>query len=258
MRVRPRGNLPTDMLNLKAPVSARGRSVQVRRLVDRLVCAMTDADYQLINLRYSCPLLRREDLLTGKVPTAPTISSMIGGLQAQEALKLIHGMPVAEGAALVFNGASNQFYKTNFQHREDCLSHETYDAPIELPLSVREHTAADLFSAVHEHLDGDRTLKLSLDRDLVVSIDCAACEVSQSVLKPIQLVGMSQAKCPECKQPARPNTEHVVHQGSDLANEKLADLGVPPYDIVRVGDNQQEQVFLLSADREQVMHPTRL
>ena len=51
---------------------------------------MTENDYRLINLRYSCPLLRREDLLAGKVPTAPTISSMIGGLQAQEALKLIH------------------------------------------------------------------------------------------------------------------------------------------------------------------------
>ncbi|MBV8488154.1 MAG: ThiF family adenylyltransferase, partial [Planctomycetaceae bacterium] len=36
-------------------------------------CAMTARDYQLLNLRYSCPLLRREDILAGKVPTAPTI-----------------------------------------------------------------------------------------------------------------------------------------------------------------------------------------
>ena len=40
-------------------------------------CAMTENDYRLINLRYSCPLLRQEDILAGKVPTAPTISSMI-------------------------------------------------------------------------------------------------------------------------------------------------------------------------------------
>jgi hypothetical protein len=50
---------------------------------------MTENDYRLINLRYSCPLLRREDLQAGKVPTAPTIASMIGGLQVQEALKLL-------------------------------------------------------------------------------------------------------------------------------------------------------------------------
>jgi adenylyltransferase/sulfurtransferase len=88
-------------------------------------CAMTENDYRLINLRYSCPLLRREDLLSGKVPTAPTIASIIAGLQVQEALKLIHDMPVSAGEAMVFNGVSNQFYSTRLPHREDCLSHET-------------------------------------------------------------------------------------------------------------------------------------
>ena len=67
---------------------------------------MTETDYRLINLRYSCPLLRQEDLLSGKVPTAPTISSMIGALQTQEALKLIHEMPVASGEAMVYNGVA--------------------------------------------------------------------------------------------------------------------------------------------------------
>ena len=38
--------------------------------------AMTARDYQLLNLRYSCPLLSREQILEGKVPTAPTIARM--------------------------------------------------------------------------------------------------------------------------------------------------------------------------------------
>ena len=75
-------------------------------------CAMTERDYQLLNLRYSCPLLRRDEILAGKVPTAPTIASMMAALQVQEALKLLHGMPVAAGTALVFNGVANQFYST--------------------------------------------------------------------------------------------------------------------------------------------------
>ena len=101
-------------------------------------CAMTENDYRLINLRYSCPLLKREDLQAGKVPTAPTIASMIGGLQVQEALKLIHGLPVEDGTALVWNGQANNFYKTQYQRKEDCLSHDTYPDPIELPLSAGE------------------------------------------------------------------------------------------------------------------------
>ena len=45
---------------------------------------MTEGDYQLLNLRYSCPLLLRDDIISGKVPTAPTIASMMAALQVQE------------------------------------------------------------------------------------------------------------------------------------------------------------------------------
>ena len=97
-------------------------------------CAMTARDYELLNFRYSCPLLTREQISSGKVPTAPTIASMMAALEVQEALKLLHGMPVAAGTALVFNGVANQFYSTRLPFREDCLSHETYPEPVELPL----------------------------------------------------------------------------------------------------------------------------
>ena len=210
-------------------------------------CAMTENDYRLINLRYSCPLLRREELQAGKVPTAPTIASMIGGLQVQEALKLLHGLPVSAGEALVWNGVANNFYKTAYQRREDCLSHETYPEPIDLPLSSAEATADDLFAAAAMHFGGKRELTLSLDRDLVVSLDCA-CGHSRPVMKPQQLVGAADAKCPKCDHDARPRLEHSINAGTTLAKEKLSALGIPPYDIVRVADDQCENMFLLLAD----------
>ncbi|MEX2175063.1 MAG: ThiF family adenylyltransferase [Pirellulaceae bacterium] len=224
-------------------------------------CAMTENDYRLINLRYSCPLLKREDLLAGKVPTAPTIASMIGGLQVQEALKLIHGLPVDAGQAMVWNGQANNFYKTAYQRRDDCLSHETYDEPIELPLSASVATADDLFAAAAPHFatqtrsvseGSPPKLTLSLDRDLVVSLDCA-CGQSRSVLKPQQLVGAHDAPCPACGQTTKPRLEHSIDAGSELAAHKLSTLGIPPYDIVRVGDDQKEGVFLLAGDRAGVM-----
>jgi len=51
-------------------------------------CTLTEQARREMSLRYSCPLLARQNILLGKVPTTPTISSIIGGLQAQEALKL--------------------------------------------------------------------------------------------------------------------------------------------------------------------------
>jgi len=210
-------------------------------------CAMTENDYRLINLRYSCPLLKREDLLAGKVPTAPTIASMIGGLQTQEALKLIHGMPVAAGQAIIFNGIANTFYNTKFQRREDCLSHDTYPAPTELPLSA-ESTAAQLFAAAREYL-GSGELTLTLDRDLVVSLDCAPCNDSRRVMLPQQLVGMADAKCPKCASQTKPRLEHAVISGGEFSEEKLSSLGIPAYDIVRVESSGREAFFLLGGDR---------
>jgi molybdopterin/thiamine biosynthesis adenylyltransferase len=223
-------------------------------------CAMTENDYRLINLRYSCPLLKREDLQAGKVPTAPTIASMIGGLQVQEALKLLHGLPVEDGTALVWNGQANNFYKTQYQRKEDCLSHDTYPDPIELPLSAATATADELFAAAAAHFgtptrsvsEGVPQLTLSLDRDLVDSLDCA-CGNKRPVLKPQQLVGADDAKCPKCGGLAKPDLEHSIDAGTPLAKEKLSSLGIPPYDIVRIGDDQQEQVFLLAGDRATIM-----
>lgn len=216
-------------------------------------CAMTENDYRLINLRYSCPLLKREDLLAGKVPTAPTIASMIGGLQTQEALKLIHGMPVNSGEALIFNGVANTFYSTKFQHKEDCLSHETYPQPVELALS-HESLAKELFGAARKHFsDSSVTLSMHLDRDLVVSVHCAECDLTRPIMRPQQGVGMKDARCAKCVGLAKPRLEHEVEETGPLASESLKSLGVPAYDIVRVTDGEREECFLLGGDRATAM-----
>jgi molybdopterin/thiamine biosynthesis adenylyltransferase len=211
-------------------------------------CGMTEMDYRLINLRYSCPLLKREDILAGKVPTAPTISSIIAGLQTQEALKLIHGMPVDAGQAQVFNGVTNQFYKTAYQRNPDCMSHETYPEPIELPLKASETTARELFAAVREHSKTSGPLRLELERDLVVSLVNAGGE-HRRVMRSLQNVGMREATDPATGETLRPHLEHAVPENSPLADELLSDLGIPAYDILRVNSASGEQVYLLAGDR---------
>ncbi len=101
-------------------------------------CTLTDMDYQIINLRYSCPLLARQNILQGKVPTTPTSASIVAAFETQEALKLIHGMEVQPGKALMINGLTNDIYTTEYPVKEFCMSHSTLDPIVELP----EATAA--------------------------------------------------------------------------------------------------------------------
>jgi adenylyltransferase/sulfurtransferase len=216
-------------------------------------CAMTEIDYQLINLRYSCPLLRQEDLQAGKVPTAPTISSMIAGLQTQEALKLIHGLPVAAGQAFVYNGVANRFYATRFQRRSECLSHEV-DLPwVDTRLCAESNTAEELFEALERQTGANGAPRLQLDRDLVVSIECAACNSSRRVMRPLQKVGMREARCDRCGQSARPRLEHVIRRGDPLARETLRSLGIAPFDVVRVESSGEPIAALLAGDRNSVL-----
>ncbi|WP_165073417.1 ThiF family adenylyltransferase [Paludisphaera rhizosphaerae] len=211
-------------------------------------CTMTERDYQLLNLRYSCPLLRRDDILAGKVPTAPTIASMMASLQVQEALKLLHGMAVAGGTAMVFNGVGNQFYTTKLPFREDCLSHETYPQPIELAIG-NDATVRDLFNAAaDEGLEGPASL--ALDRELVEAVECPRCGGRRELMRPRTTVRQAEAECPDCRQPGRPVVVSAIGEDSPLASRTLAQVGVPRFDVVRVDGGGSSRFFLLAGDRD--------
>ncbi|QEH32288.1 Sulfur carrier protein ThiS adenylyltransferase [Aquisphaera giovannonii] len=215
-------------------------------------CAMTERDYQLLNLRYSCPLLKRDEILAGKVPTAPTIASMMAALEVQEALKILHGMPVAAGSALVFNGVANQFYATRLPRREDCLSHETYPEPTEAPLGHADSVAEVFELARRPHGDEpglEGPLSLALERELVAALDCPRCGWHAAVNRPRTKVRQSEATCPNCREAARPEILSSVEEGSPHAAGALKDAGVPAYDIVRVDGAEGSRFFLLAGDR---------
>jgi molybdopterin-synthase adenylyltransferase len=212
-------------------------------------CAMTERDYQLLNLRYSCPLLTRDEILAGKVPTAPTIASMMAALQVQEALKLLHKLPVAAGTALVYNGDANQFYATRLPFRADCLSHEAYPEPCELPLS-HESRVRELLELARARRGLEGPLRLMLDRELVVAIECPRCGWRADVMRPRAKVKSAEANCPNCREPARPEFTSAVPEDSPLAAGPLFRVGIPSYDIVRVEGGPDCGFFLLAADRE--------
>jgi len=215
-------------------------------------CAMTENDYRLISLRYSCPLLRKEDIQQGKVPTAPTIASIIGGLQVQEALKLIHKLPTAEGSALVFNGLANKFYQTRYPRRPDCLSHETYDEIIDLPLMSKTATAEELFRQLKNTTSGlDRNRKswqILLDRDFLISLNCRNCGIERQEQTPLSQVAAEKGVCHQCAEICYPFTISEIECNSKLAKKTLFELGIPEYDIIKVSDGLQTVFVKLQND----------
>jgi len=205
-------------------------------------CTMTANDYRLIQLRYSCPLLKREDIQAGRVPTAPTIASMIGAWQVQELLKLLHGMPTDTGTALVFNGLSNHSYKSKLPRREDCLSHESY-ADIQQSALTCDASVGEVLAWGQDATGMPVTLVL--DRDWVEATTCDVCQQQIPVGRPALTVTQGEAIC-QCGQAMRPLMRCEVDASPLFADLPLARFGVPDWDIIKLqcSDGREIQVAL--------------
>jgi len=93
-------------------------------------CTMSELDYKLINKRKSCMMLGLDEIVEGKIPTTPTIASIIAAVQVQEAIKYLHNredLILLNGKGFIFNGNINDSYNIEYQEKEECPSHYTFD-----------------------------------------------------------------------------------------------------------------------------------
>ena len=217
-------------------------------------CTMNEADYKLLSIRRSCALLSRDEMIQGKVPTTPTTASVIGGIQVQEAVKLLHhrpDLPILAGKAFFFNGLSYDSYVTTYRRREDCLSHETYERIVDHPGRAADTTLGSMLATVRERLGTQAVLEFG--REIVSGLRCPRCGTTQSLFKVLGRVTEAEAKCPACGEVREPEMAHGVTGDEAFLDRTLAEIGVPPYDIVtgRVG---LEMVHLcLAGDRDLAM-----
>ena len=98
-----------------------------------------------------------------------------------------------------------------------------------------------------EHLSGP--LAMTLDRDLVAAIEWPQLGKRTEVMRPRTRVGQAEATDPETGSVGAPVIVNVIEEGDALARRSLADLGVPPYDIVRVDGLDGSAFVLLARDR---------
>lgn len=197
-------------------------------------CGMKAADYRLINLRYSCPLLREEDVRKGRVPTTPTIASIIAGWQVQELLKLIHGLPAGESTARVFHGMTNNVYQTKLPPREDCLSHDPWPTPVAIDNVGCDTSLQALFSRLQSHF-GSPPHAICLRRDLLTGLYCANCDQNQPLLQLRSTTDSKTGLCGICGQTMAPDlVTRISAEDTHYLDNTLSDLGIPAADIFLV------------------------
>ena len=215
-------------------------------------CTLTEAAIRDLSLRYSCPLLARQNILLGKVPTTPTIASIIGGIQSQEALKLINGMPVEPGKVIHYNGMVNEMHTTAYVPREDCESHWAYGAVTELPARAEHTTLEELLRIARADLGAEAMIEL--DQELITSLSCPVCHTLEQVLKPLNTVSFEAGHCPTCGTLRETELTHVITGEENFLHRTLANVGVPPLHILRTHNGQEYRFYELTGDLPEALH----
>lgn len=190
-------------------------------------CTMSEVDYKIINKRKSCMMLGLNDIYEGKIPTTPTVSSVIGGIEVQEALKYLHNKDnpsLLKGKAFVFQGNTNDSYIVEYQKRDDCMAHYSFDEIISTGKSFNDAVLNDVYDFGNKFFDG-RDFVIEFNNEIIYS------QTDETFFRDISLL-----KEGEMQSAGDIQSFHSLPVKSELfeklRNKKLTNIAVPSNDIL--------------------------
>ncbi len=157
-------------------------------------CTMSEKDWDLVAKRKSCTLLGKEEILGGHTPTNSTTSSIIAGVEVQEAIKYLVGereMVALENKIWRFTGDQMSSFVSIIHPDQYCPYHENAEGISqvkELPGTIDE-----IFTIFSISDDGS----ISFPDDVIKIEPCSNC--SGEVKYGFADLMKGQGKCSNCE-----------------------------------------------------------
>ena len=211
-------------------------------------CTMGEIDWKILEQRRSCALLSRDEMMAGHVPTTPTTASIIAGIQTQEAIRLLHGMPIMAGEGVRFTGQQCEFTQVNYPRKPDCYGHDTYDEVKLTGLTTADSTVGEVLDMARDELGPEAVVGLS--RDIICALECPVCQTSREVFRSLGKIKESDATCPECCSLCTPVTLMTLGLDDDLNEKTLKEIGIPLYDVLTARDDEKTISYVFDGDAE--------
>lgn len=220
-------------------------------------CAATPDQIADAHSRYdSCEQVRRRHLAEERLPSVQVTSALTSALQVQEALKVLHGEPVAFGVRYVYNGWTHGFHAVRLPFDPQCLAHGRLEEVVELPLGA-DASVGRLLDALEARFGSG--VEVRLDRRYIRRIACRRCGRTVTVERPAHRVYDDELICAACRTAGvsaiheafqTPATESYIEVVTRFSRRRFGDrppteketgrtlrqLGIPPLHILTVED----------------------
>jgi molybdopterin/thiamine biosynthesis adenylyltransferase len=194
-------------------------------------CTMNETDRKLVAERRSCALLARDHVARGHVPATASTAAVVGAMQVQEAIKILHGQPALLGEGMHLDGFHGLAERVRYPRRDDCFGHEDLGEIRPLGVGARDVTIGALLERAEEACGEGASLEWS--RDLVGALVCPDCDGRETPGRPLGAIGEREAACPACGAHRVVEVLSSVDRGTAIGLDRTpADLGVPPWDVL--------------------------
>ena len=198
-------------------------------------CTLGEVDRSILNKRKACSLLTIEEVATGKVPTTATTSSVIAGLQSQEAIRLLSGgkSPLSNRGCFMI-GESFDTYIVEYQEDEWCASHENYTEFI----SMDVNNYATLKKLAESFLNSDLDYEIQFEEMLVRKGQCFDCNIEKVLNKLSTVLQENDIKCSSCGKTMGLDASQIVTSSDSLVTAELSSFGLAKFDVLTLRNDE--------------------
>lgn len=227
-------------------------------------CGLSREEFNIIMLRTGCADVVRAQVSQGRIATTPVSASIIGAIQVQEAMKIIHldtyasdtpPFTTLQGKIWRYEGLTNSTNIYKFSSwKKNCTAHDLWE-----PVIRDENMSADMTveSAICElkKICGAQLVEINLmNNRFIEAIISDNPEKEFKVMVPeSKLENLISSDAEMRKLSYKTILHKKFHENIDssfiFGNLKLTEIGIPYYDIIKVSTEKGEYYVELSGDK---------
>jgi adenylyltransferase/sulfurtransferase len=225
-------------------------------------CSLSDFELSQLNFRTGCPDIASFNFVQGRVATTPVSASLIGAIQTQEALKMIHGYneesedhkcKTLTGRLFKYDGMflTTNNYKSAY-YEDDCMSHELWEPVIKGNDLSAEMSIGDILDKLESILNTkDITINMMNNKfvyQLMPESTEEAIDVKLPESKVAEYIEDNNIKTDPRERVFQKFYENI---GCDFPFKDLSlkETGFPYYDIIPITTPDGVKYVELSKDR---------
>ncbi len=227
-------------------------------------CGLSKEEFNIIMLRTGCADVVRSQTSQGRVATTPVSASIVGAIQAQEAMKIIHldeypdgklPFTTLQGKMFRYEGLTNTVNTYRFASwKKNCPAHEQWENPLQSSLSAK-HTVKHVLEELKRICGTDMIEINMMNNKFVRRIISDKPEKEFEVMIPESKLDDYISANAELRKLSYKTVFHKdfyenIDDSFPFQDMTLESIGIPMYDVLRVSTSKGLFYIELSADAQ--------